>query len=384
VFLRVTRCKAAADTAVRARSRLLALSAVALITLAVPPSGHARPAQEPIAIDADAVASGGGSVDAPGRAQASFVGTAVEEIVGGESYSAPYWFAYGPTTAYGSRTEPRTGLVSEDNDLTALSPLLDYEQTYHYRLEIQSPRGLLVGNDASVRIPHAPLRPPARVRFEWSPAGPRRLSVKVVVLDARGGTVTVARCEDVTDFFCDDVGARSRRATSDELVAARDLKLKFGRQLLITTFARDRHASLVTRFIARRTPVVRNTCDGDVLVPGEGRCVAVQTVESRGKIKRAVIVNVIKGTRVETRCHGRGCQGGVQARTVTGGSFSRPYTTLPLSPLRRLRPGATMKIWLTRPGSIGIYQRLKVTRQGVQRGPYRCIAAGSRRRLTAC
>jgi hypothetical protein len=49
-----------------------------------------------------------------------------------------------------------------------------------------------------------------------------------------------------------------------------------------------------------------------------------------------------------------------------------------------LRPGAVVKVFVTRPGSFGAYRTLRTTRTNVLISGYRCIALTSPRRLVPC
>ena len=67
-----------------------------------------------------------------------------------------------------------------------------------------------------------------------------------------------------------------------------------------------------------------------------------------------------------------------------GAGRARPLPESELSDYTGLRPGAVMKLYITRPGSFGAYRALRITRASVLISGYRCIALTSRSRLVAC
>jgi hypothetical protein len=87
-----------------------------------------------------------------------------------------------------------------------------------------------------------------------------------------------------------------------------------------------------------------------------------------------LVVNAPDGARVEIRCRGRGCPFRRLVRRT------RPQTVRVRRFARRiLRAGAVVQVWVTRPGEIGKYTRLRI-RSG--RRPVRvdrCLLPGSRR-----
>jgi PKD domain len=87
-----------------------------------------------------------------------------------------------------------------------------------------------------------------------------------------------------------------------------------------------------------------------------------------------LVVNAPDGARVEIRCRGRGCpfrklvrRGG--SRSVRVRRFAR----------RLLRPGAVVQVWITRPGEIGKYTRLRIRRGQRPTRVDRCLMPGSMR-----
>lgn len=87
-----------------------------------------------------------------------------------------------------------------------------------------------------------------------------------------------------------------------------------------------------------------------------------------------LVVNAPDGARVEIRCRGRGCPFRKLIRkphpqTVRVRRFAR----------RILRPGAVVQVWVTRPGEIGKYTRLRIRSGNRPVRVDRCLMPGSRR-----
>jgi hypothetical protein len=380
---------------VRPPARIVGWAAV-LLFVGVP-TVAARPAQEPRKIDVENFVTVGGSFEAAGRVEARFASSAFDLPITGTSFAgAQFWYEFGPTTAYGSRTASRIASTVRELDgaLRVTSPPLDYERRYHYRLVIQVPDGLLVGRDGTFMARHTPLRPRTRVRFEWTPAGERRLRVKVTVLDAPGQTAVVERCKR-NSHRCTSVATRMELPRSS--VVARGVDVPFGDLLHVGTHRpymisqgrsviRNGHQAI---FRAGEPPVIREKCVGDVLLPEElrdvqNRCLSVRTLARGGRISHASIANAVRGTRADVLCRGPGCTRRREVHVVRGGTFRHPYKSIRLNRLTSLQPGATIKFYLTRPGSLGLYLPMRLTSSGLLRGSYRCIAVGSKRRLTTC
>lgn len=87
-----------------------------------------------------------------------------------------------------------------------------------------------------------------------------------------------------------------------------------------------------------------------------------------------LVVNAPVGARVEIRCRGRGCPFRKMIRkphpqTVRVRRFAR----------RTLRAGAIVQVWVTRPGEIGKYTRLRIRSGKRPVRVDRCLPPGSRR-----
>lgn len=307
-----------------------------------------------------------------------------------------YSWEYGPTTAYGLRTAPRP--VDTAGSLPAILAPLGYERLYHFRLVISGPNWTRLGVDNTVRVPHTALRPRARIRYEFQRSG-RTLRVKrIAVFDAVGSYVTIVYCSSVS-FGCDPIGA-TRRARSAELTHALDIYLEPRDELAVELSDRPRivgppsdyytsNPAYEADLIARPRPTILTRCGRGVLIPSTipgslDPCLNILLLTSGPRITHLSIDSAPLGLRVAVLCHGPGCP---RRRTITrvrGGSDAPPLRSVALPGFRRLRAGATLDIVLTRPGSLGISRRLRITRTGVVRGPLRCIALGSARRLTAC
>ena len=87
-----------------------------------------------------------------------------------------------------------------------------------------------------------------------------------------------------------------------------------------------------------------------------------------------LVVNAPEGARVEIRCRGRGCPFRRLVRKP------RPQTVRVRRFARRiLRAGAVVQVWVTRPGEIGKYTRLRIRSGKRPVRVDRCLLPGSRR-----
>ena len=87
-----------------------------------------------------------------------------------------------------------------------------------------------------------------------------------------------------------------------------------------------------------------------------------------------LVVNAPRGARVEIRCRGRGCPFRRMIRKP------RPQTVRVRRFARRiLRPGSVVQVWVTRPGEIGKYTRLRIRSGKRPVRVDRCLMPGSRR-----
>jgi PKD repeat protein len=87
-----------------------------------------------------------------------------------------------------------------------------------------------------------------------------------------------------------------------------------------------------------------------------------------------LVITAPKGARVEIRCRGRGCPfkrliRKARPQTVRVRRFGR----------RVLRPGAVVQVWVTRPGEIGKYTRLRIRKGKRPTRVDRCLMPGSKR-----
>jgi hypothetical protein len=101
----------------------------------------------------------------------------------------------------------------------------------------------------------------------------------------------------------------------------------------------------------------------------------VGKVGARGTRIKEIVLRVPAGAHVDIRCSGGGCpptarSGGARvARTMRVRRFAR----------RVLRPGATVRIWVTKAGEIGKYTRFRIRRGKSPLRVDRCLPPGSRR-----
>jgi hypothetical protein len=132
----------------------------------------------------------------------------------------------------------------------------------------------------------------------------------------------------------------------------------------------------------RSAPEVQTECGGDPVAMGT-RCVGVGVVFRGPRVRKLSISNVLRGSRVEAACRGEGCP----ARDVSlaiDRPAGDPYAQLALPDYNRLRPGATLRVFITRAETFGLARTFKVTRDTVIGGPYRCLSRTGARRVIAC
>ena len=114
------------------------------------------------------------------------------------------------------------------------------------------------------------------------------------------------------------------------------------------------------------------------------RCVSLTATVSGPRLRRLTLEDVLHGSTVAIECRGGGCPRRRFERVVRVPAGRGPYRTLGLSGYTGLRTGAVVRLYVTRPGSFGVYRTLRITRASVRISGYRCIALTSRRRLAAC
>ena len=87
-----------------------------------------------------------------------------------------------------------------------------------------------------------------------------------------------------------------------------------------------------------------------------------------------LVITAPNGARIEIGCRGRGCPFKKLVRKA------RPQTVRVRRFARRiLRPGAVVQVWVTRPGEIGKYTRLRIRKGQRPTRVDRCLMPGSRR-----
>jgi hypothetical protein len=106
-------------------------------------------------------------------------------------------------------------------------------------------------------------------------------------------------------------------------------------------------------------------------------------VSRRGARIRRLTVNAPPGTGVKVRCAGRGCPFKRVVRKVS--SRVKAGRALPPSRLLRvrrlegslLRPGSTLRLFVTRPGAVGKYTRFKILKAKPPTRTDKCLVPGS-------
>jgi hypothetical protein len=96
-----------------------------------------------------------------------------------------------------------------------------------------------------------------------------------------------------------------------------------------------------------------------------------------------VLSDVARGSRVQIVCRGAGCPRRDFSQFVVTPA-ERPYAKLTPRGYRGLRPGATLRVFVTRPQTYGLTVSFHVTRDTVVRGPYRCLSRRVPLRPIAC
>ena len=135
-------------------------------------------------------------------------------------------------------------------------------------------------------------------------------------------------------------------------------------KLLVTD--RDGAAGLAQRTLVVHAPVAQFMRPFPVVR-------VIGAVGKRGTRIREIVVTVPEGTRVDITCRGGGCPRvhakgrATAARTVHVRRFAR----------RLLRPGAAVRIWITKPGTIGKYTRIRVRKGRSPSRVDRCLPPGA-------
>ena len=346
----------------------------------------------------------GDSPRMPGRAAACLTG----RFDVARNVPITWWFEYGPTAAYGSRTAEREREAPVDDplerscgadadDVYADVDDLAYGATYHYRLVGRFRDGRIEAGEERTFAPAATaLRPQQRVSFQHDEGAPgTSIVTNVRVHDApRGSLVETNRCHEL------NIGAelgRARVRRRDQLVLRRVEVRRFrpepGRphpglgalraprhrpgRPAARAGSGDRHRDLPAR--------PARTADRDALrapvrarVRVDQRDIARPAADAAGARERAAWVPV----RID--CSGAGCPSTRLERVVRVPRGRGPYGRLRPPGYERLRPGARLRIFISRPGSFGAYRSLRVTRAEVRMSGYRCLDAERPRRIVAC
>ena len=113
---------------------------------------------------------------------------------------------------------------------------------------------------------------------------------------------------------------------------------------------RDGATSVALRAIHVRAPVAQFISPFPVVR-------MVGAVAARGTRIKEIIVRVPAGGRVRIRCSGRGCPHGARR---TGGALIARVLHVRRFADRLLRPGAAVRIWVTKRGQIGKYTRFRI------------------------
>jgi hypothetical protein len=137
-------------------------------------------------------------------------------------------------------------------------------------------------------------------------------------------------------------------------------------KLLVTD--RDGAVTLAERLIAVQAPVAQFLRPFPVVR-------VIGAVGENGTRIREIRLTVPTGSRVKVACRGGGCPKVRAKRRATAAAtlhvrrFAR----------RLLRPGAVVQIWVTKPGTIGKYMRLRIRRGKAPSRVDRCLAPGAAR-----
>jgi hypothetical protein len=217
------------------------------------------------------------------------------------------------------------------------------------------------GGSASQTQPVTVYNRPPVAAFTLAPATPlaaERIALTSYSSDPDGPLVSQAWDLDGDGQFDDAQGP----STSVAFPVAGDHMVR------LQVIDRDGAANVAERAIEVHAPVAQFLAPFPVVR-------VVGAVGERGTRIREILVTVPAGSRVEIRCRGRGCpssrakRGVLAARTMHVRRFAR----------RVLRPGAVVQIFVTKPGTIGKYTRLRI-RAG--KGPSRvdrCLPPGAAR-----
>jgi hypothetical protein len=131
----------------------------------------------------------------------------------------------------------------------------------------------------------------------------------------------------------------------------------------------DDAVSTATQFIAVALPTqvgkLVTTSPARLMTPFPVVRITGKASHRGARIKR-LTVNAPYGATVTVRCRGRGCPFRIKRRTVArAGRSSRPSRTIRIAKFERrlLRPGATVKVLVSKPHEIGKYTSFKIRRR---------------------
>ena len=217
------------------------------------------------------------------------------------------------------------------------------------------------GSTATDNIPVANRAPVAA--FTHAPGAPHvgeSVALTSFSADPDGPLVSQAWDLDNDGIFDDGQGP----SASVSFPAAGDHVVK----LLVTD--RDGAASLAQRAIEVHAPVVQFLAPfPTVRVAGD--------VRRRGTLIREIVVRVPDGSRVTISCRGRGCPRRAAART--GGARIARTLRVRRFARRVLRPGAVVRIYVTKTGTIGKYTRVRIRSGKPPSRVDRCLMPGRTR-----
>ena len=102
----------------------------------------------------------------------------------------------------------------------------------------------------------------------------------------------------------------------------------------------------------------------------------VGKIGRRGTRIKEIVVKVPRGGKVRISCRGGGCPG---AAKRTGGAGIARNLHIRRFAHRTLRPGAVVRVWVTKPGAIGKYTRFRIRAGKPPSRIDRCLMPGKRR-----
>ena len=293
---------------------------------------------------------------------------------------AEWWFEYGPTPQYGQRTASNRSAVpplAERGDLVVRTDVdgLAYRTTHYYRFVVRYPDGeIQAGSGGFVRMNPAPLRPPQRVSLEWShrPTPARTILDQIAVLDAPAGALATVSC----------TGSRLCKLFEKKIVIGRrpttfkNWRVRAPGFIIVGVSGRGGPTTTTIRPRPHRGPTSETSCGGYPVVLAT-RCLGVSLSSVGQHVRSLTVSNVVRGSRVQIACRGGGCPPSDFSEVIRRSSGS-PYAQLALAGYTRMRPGATLRIFISRAQTYGLERTFNVTRRTVNGSPYRCLHAPAR------